>query len=210
MLEGEGQKVVVDEVSLPFLANAEIEVSELEFGGVAYWRIVAEDQSEVPAAFYVSILPDHLAAAIYPLAQEADFLPSFLGLDAPAESAAAERLAALSGEYGFTPYGAAYLDLHRLADEFMDPASRTAVALNAAGVYDSEKFTPQCVAEAHRIIDNMPMVAAGVTELDVTAMQYRGRAGREGARRPSRGDVLRNQGRGRAGLRARESPDRGR
>jgi hypothetical protein len=158
---------------LRILANAEIEVSELEFGGVAYWRIVAEDQSEVPAAFYVSILPDHLAAAIYPLAQEADFLPSFLGLDAPAESAAAERLAALSGEYGFTPYGAAYLDLHRLADEFMDPASRTAVALNAAGVYDSEIFTPQCVAEAHRIIDNMPMVAAGVTELDVTAMQYR-------------------------------------
>ena len=158
---------------LRILANAEIEVSELEFEGVAYWRIVAEDQSEMPAAFYVSILPDHLAAAVYPLVLETEVLPSLLGLETPAESGAAERLAALSGEYGFTPYGAAYLDLHRLADEFMDPASRTAGALVAADDYDIEKFTPQCVAETHRIIDNMPMVAAGVTELDIAAMQYR-------------------------------------
>lgn len=158
---------------LRVIENAGIDASDLEYQGVSYWRIEAADNPEVPFAFYVSILPDHLALAAHPMTEEASFLPAFLGLELPAENGAAERLSQINAEHGYTPYGSGYLDLHRLADEITDPESITAKVLVSSGEMNMDRFSEVCAAETHRIVDNMPIVTGGVTEMAVKAMQYR-------------------------------------
>lgn len=158
---------------LRVLEKAEIEATELELQGVSYWRLTPPEQEEVPVAFYVSILPDHLAAAVYPLASEAEFLPLLLGIEMPADNDAAERLAALNRKHGFTPYGTAYMDLHRMADELTNPEAQTARMLMAAGAYDMDDFSGTCVTEMHGMIDNMPFMTVGITEMEVLSMKYR-------------------------------------
>ena len=158
---------------LRVLENAEVEAPELEFQGISYWRVAHSDTAEAPLAVYISILPDHLVAAIYPLALESNFLPGFLGLEFPAANDAAERIAALNQKYDLTPYGTGYLDLHRLADEFTDPQAATAGALISAGAYDLSTFDETCVAETHRLIDNSPNWYFGFTRVEEKAVEYR-------------------------------------
>ena len=158
---------------LRVLENAEVEATELELQGVSYWRMVPPDQEEVQLAFYVSILPDHLAAGVYPVVSEEDYLPFFLGIEMPAQNDAAERLASLNAKNGFTPYGTGFLDLHRMADELTNPEARTAQTLMLAGDYDLAEFSEQCVTEMHQMIDNAPFMTFGITEMEVMSMNYR-------------------------------------
>jgi hypothetical protein len=157
---------------LRVMENAEIEINELELQGVSYWRFVPPDQEEVEIGLYVAILADHLAAGAYPVAGEADYLPLFLGLEMPAQNNAAERLAGLNAEHGYTPYGTAFMDLHRMADELTNPEARTANLLMQAGAFEDGEFSEQCVSEMHEMIDNAPFMTAGVTELEVLSMKY--------------------------------------
>lgn len=155
------------------LDNAGVEAPESEFRGKAYWRIAADDTAEMPLAGYVAILDDHVVAGLYPIAAEADFLPGLLGLEMPVNSDAAASLARLNAKHGYSPYFSGWLDLHRLADEFMDPEARTARTLIGMGAYEMSDLSPVCVAETHAIIDNMPMVSGGFTEVSPDAMSYR-------------------------------------
>jgi hypothetical protein len=162
---------------LRILENAEIDATEQQFQGVSYWKVASPDTNEMPVGFYVSILTDHVAAGLFPLASEADYLPGFLGVEMPADSDAAGFLADLNRKHGFTPYGTAHLDLHRLADEFLDPEARTAQTLMDVAEYDLADFSEQCVAETHQLIDSMPTLTLGVTELDPQALAYQVVAG---------------------------------
>ena len=157
--------------------KAAMQAPELEYQGVKYWRLAddsqgADGQGDVPAGAYIAILPDHLALSVFPLAGEAELLPAFLGLSKPAESDALERLTALNSKYGYTPHGSGYLDLHKLADRFMNPETLLAKTLAASGEFDAATMSDQCVTEIHGIIDNAPEMNFGVTELSENALAY--------------------------------------
>lgn len=158
---------------LRVLENAEVDATENEFQGVSYWRIASPEPDEAPVALYVSILSDQLAVAVVPLASEAEYLPAFLGLEMPMDSNAAKLLADLNKKHGFTPFGTGFLDLHKLADEFLDPEATTARAMMAAGAYDRNEFSEQCVSETHAMIDTVPTMVFGITEMEVEAIAYR-------------------------------------
>ena len=157
---------------LRILENAGIDATEQELQGIPYWKVASPDSDEMPIGVYVSIFDDHVAAGLFPLASEAQYLPAFLGIEMPAESNAAELLAGLNRQHGFTPYATGHLDLHRLADEFLDPEARTARTLMDAAEYDLADFSDQCIAETHQLIDNMPTVTFGVTEMETQAVAY--------------------------------------
>ena len=154
-----------------------MQVPELEHQGVKYWRMADDSQGtnghhDVPAGAYIAILPDHLALSLFPLAGEAELLPAFLGLSKPADSDALERLTNLNNKYGYTPYGSGYLDLHKLANRFMDPETLLAKTLAASGEFDAATVSEQCVTEIHGIIDNVPEMNFGITELSENALAY--------------------------------------
>lgn len=157
---------------LRVLENAEVNATEHEYKGLSYWRIASPNTDEVPVALYVSILSDHLAAGMFPLTAETQYLPSFLGLEKPVKNDAAQFLAGLNTKHGFTPFGTAFLDLHRLADEFLDPGATTARAMMSFENYDMSDFSEQCVSETHAMIDKVPTMVFGITEMKVEAIAY--------------------------------------
>lgn len=154
------------------LAEAGITAPEQTFQGIGYWRVAAADASDEPVGLYLSILEDHLAIGILPPAVEAELLPAFLGQEMPAGSDARARLAELNRSHGYSPYGSGILDLHRLADQFLQTDSVTARAMSAAGAYDPATISAECVQEIHSIIDNAPRMTVGTTEFSPAAIAY--------------------------------------
>ena len=155
------------------LANAGVTAEESRYRDVAYWRAPL-DADEVPLAVYAAVLPTHLAVSLFPTSAEDELLPAFLGLELPADSDAAERLAALNAEHGFTPYMTFTMDLHRMADEFIDTDSVTLRALGAEGVAELSGMDATCATEIHRILDRFPRFTLGVSELETHATAFRG------------------------------------
>ena len=160
---------------LRVLNNGGITAPEQDFQGVSYWRISDGNTAEEPAGLYVSILEDHLAISAFPPIAETEFLPAFLGLEKPAHSDAHTRLAQLNSTHDYTHYGSGILDLHRLADQFVNPDTVTARVMTAAGAFDPATLSPACSDEIHAIIDNAPLMTMGVKELTpaAVALQYR-------------------------------------
>lgn len=154
------------------LAKAGITAPEQEFQGVAYWRAGPDTDDEAPVGLYLAILGDHLAIGVLPVTLESEVLPQFLGLERPADSDARSRLAALNRTQGYTPHGSVIFDLRLLADQFLQADSLTARVMAASGAYDPASITPECVAEVHGIIGNVPRITGGTTELSTTAIAY--------------------------------------
>jgi hypothetical protein len=154
------------------LDGAAIVAPEQTWGGTAFWRIVADDASGPQLGLYLSILDDHLAVAVLPPFAEAELLPAFLGQERPAASDARARLVELTRARGFTPYGAGILDVHRLADEFLEPGAVLARLMAESGEYEAASVSAACSSEIHEIIDNAPRMTAGMTELSTSAVAY--------------------------------------
>jgi len=156
------------------LDDAGIDATQQSFQGRTFWRL-AMDEPQPAIAFYLAILDDHLAAALLPPAFESELLPNFVGLEMPAASDARRQLAELNHKHAYTPYGSGIVDLHRLADQFLQAGSVTARTLAEAGEHDPASVTPECVREIHEIIDNAPRMATGTVELSTEAIawQYR-------------------------------------
>ncbi|MGK2926953.1 MAG: hypothetical protein ACSLE2_15170 [Lysobacterales bacterium] len=158
------------------LANAGIAAPQREFQGVAYWRAGPDPDDEAPVGLYLAILEDHLAIGVLPVTLENEVLPQFLGPKPDpgraAGSDARTRLAELNRAQGYTPHGSVILDLRLLADQFLQADSLTARVLAASGAYDPASITPECVAEVHAIIGNVPRITGGTTELTTTAIAY--------------------------------------
>ena len=154
------------------LADAEIKAPEQTYQGVPFWRVAADDPQDAPLGLYIAIMDEHLAVAALPLSTEPELLPAFLGLDKPETTDARLRLAKLNRDHGYTPYGSGILDLHLLADQFLQTDTVTARAMAAAGHYDPASITAECVSEIHEIIGNAPRVTAGTMELSRSAIAY--------------------------------------
>lgn len=154
------------------LDGAGLTAPERELQGVSYWRAGPDHADEMPVALYISILEDHLAIGLLPVAAEAELLPAFLGLERPPQSDARARLAELNRSHGYTPHGSGIIDLKLLADQFLLPGSLTAGVMAELGAYDPADISPACVAELYGMIDNAPRMTAGTTELSENAVAY--------------------------------------
>jgi len=160
------------------LDNAGISAPQLDFEGQAYWKIPAgdhdDDYSDWPVSLLIAILPDHMAVGVMPESLEAEMLPAFLGKQIPENTDAAERLAALNGQYDYTPYFTGVLDLNLLADEFLNPGTVLARSLDAGHAAELAAISPQCKTEFRQIIANSPRWVMGSTALtdDTIGLQY--------------------------------------
>ena len=158
------------------LDDLQLKAPERVFQGVSYWRIWPDirgtDVPEIPVGLYIAILENHLAVGILPPAAEAEMLPGFLGLERPAHSDALTRLAELNRKHGYTHYGSAVIDFRRLADEFLQPGTLTAGVMAQLGAYDPATLAPECVAEIYGMLDSVPRLTAGTTELTENAVAY--------------------------------------
>jgi len=154
------------------LDEAGITQAGQEHQGAAFWRVTAGDRYDGPVALYLVVRDDHFAVGLLPPEFEAELLPGFLGLAPPTASPAAAQLAELNRAHRYTPFGSGILDLHRLADEFLNADTVTARALAATGEFDPASISAECVTEIHEIIDNAPRMTAGTTEFS-SAYQYR-------------------------------------
>jgi len=161
------------------LAHAGIQAPEQNFQGHAYWRFVADTSSDhtraaVDLGVYAAILEDHFVLGIYPVSEEKNFLPLFLGLKKPAASDAEKRLLTVNRQYGFTPYFTGLLDLQLLANEFLQPDSLLVTIMNQAGAKSLSGLSQECKSEIRGIISHAPRLVAGTTELtpDSVGVQY--------------------------------------
>jgi hypothetical protein len=157
------------------LGNAGITAPEQNFQGIPFWRVSDQNLAESAAGLYLAILEDHLAISMFPPMAENELLPYFLGHEKPVASNAQARLQELNRQHGYTPHGSGILELHKLADQFMQPDAVAARALALTGEFDAATLAPECVTETHQIIDNMPRMTMGTTEMSASAIavQYR-------------------------------------
>lgn len=144
---------------IPFTARS--------LNGVEYWKI-SGNQTQV--GIYVAILPDHLAVALLPSAMESDMLPAFLGQVKPAGSPVAQQLAAINKEHGFSGLGSGFVDLQRLASEFLDESSVTATFLAGVGHYKPGELGDVCRSEINGLVAKAPRLLAGTTELTANTL----------------------------------------
>jgi hypothetical protein len=142
----------------------------LELDGTAYWRL--SDDGE--AGIYIAILDDQLAISAFPASAEPELLPSLLGHSLPPNSMATDnRLAKLSGERGHSGYGSGFIDIRKMASEFLDADSLTAGYLGAANGFDPTTFDAVCVQEIKGIVNQAPLMVAGNTGLTVNRIDMR-------------------------------------
>ncbi|MFT5140208.1 MAG: hypothetical protein ACI9H8_001107 [Lysobacterales bacterium] len=143
--------------------------SGMDFGGnklgeTEYWKIAGHGKGQ--GAVYIAILEDHAAFSMFPTAAEAEWLPALLGQSMPAESIASNNaLDRLNKDKGYSNYGSGFLDLQKLADEVLNPGSKTVTLVNSIGHYDPSEFGEVCLAEVKGIIAKAPRMVMGTTEL---------------------------------------------
>ena len=142
-----------------------------EFNGASYWNITEDD---MPAGVYIAILDKQLAISMFPVNAEDSLLASFLGQEMPAQSmASTNALAIMNSEKGYTGYGSGILDLHKLADEMLNPDSTTQTYLGPDMGFDPSLLDAVCVAEAESMIAKAPRMTAGTTKLSANEIGMR-------------------------------------
>lgn len=153
-------------------AKMGVSMPQSNFNGKTYWRISDEDSEEV--GIYIAILDQQLAISVFPTSAEKDLLAAFMGDDMPAQSlASSNALGILNNAKGYTNYGSGFLDLQKMADEFLDPNSYTRTHLPSNEHYDTSSMDAVCVAEFKSIIAKAPRMTAGMTTITNNEMAVR-------------------------------------
>jgi hypothetical protein len=148
------------------------EMPEKTLDGTPYWSITEAGQ---PVGAYIAILDGQLAFSVFPLSAEDTMLPALLGHEMPAESLAdSNALAVMNSRKGYTAYGSGYVDIQRLADELLDPASATNVHLAAYMDHDPATLSPACSSEFRSLAAKAPRMTLGTTSFgaDEISMRY--------------------------------------
>jgi hypothetical protein len=137
-------------------------------GDAEYWRLT--DDSE-QGGIYIAILADHVALGMFPATAEAEFLPAFLGQTMPQDSFGnGGALAQFNREKGFTNYGSGFVDMQKLAAEFLDGNSTTMNHLKGLHDFEGASLDPVCVAEIKSMLALAPRFNLGTTELTANAV----------------------------------------
>ncbi len=137
-----------------------------------YWRVTDDDE---PMAVYIAILDQQLAVSVFPVNAEDSLLAAFLGQEMPEESmASSNALGIMNSDKGYTSYGSGFLDIQKLADEFLNAESKTHSILGPQMNAHLASLDAVCVAEIKSIVSKTPRMTAGLTRLTTNevAMSY--------------------------------------
>lgn len=148
-------------------AGAPIPTAEVE--GQKYWSFTSAD---APLQGVVAIVGTHLVASLAPREATAPVLRQILGMDRPAQSAAAAgTLTALNDQYGFKPFFTGYFDTRRiLAAATAAPGPIEAEFLKALGTPKTE-LDPVCKAEFESIAAAWPRLLVGYRKFDASSAE---------------------------------------
>lgn len=160
--------------------NSGVEFPVQDYQGQSFWRL-AEDHGDgdVDGGIYLAIIENgkdaHLAFSVFPSDAEPELLPAFLGQVMPGDNSAANQLAAINQEYGYSSHGTGFLDFQRLFDELTNPDSLLNRSIDQEGSDRLSGLDEVCHAEISDLIDRAPRMVAGATEMTPEAMgvQYR-------------------------------------
>jgi len=142
-----------------------------EHGGASYWRIADDD---MPVGIYIAIIDQQLALSVFPVRAEDSLLPAFLGQEMPAESLASNHaLSEMNKAKGYAGYGSGYLDIQKIADEILNPASYTRGMLGEELNTELDSLDAVCVEEVKSMIAKAPRMTAGITNLTTNEMSMR-------------------------------------
>lgn len=149
-----------------------VEIPEKTLDGTAYWSVTEADE---PVGAYIAILEGQLAFSVFPVSAEDSMLPALLGHEMPAESlASSNALAIMNGQKGYTAYGSGFINVQKLADELLDPASVTNAYLGSYMDHDPTALSAACHNEFRSLAAKAPRMTLGTTllEVDEVAMRY--------------------------------------
>jgi len=147
------------------------EIPEKNLNGTNYWSI--SETGETVGA-YIAILDGQLAFSMFPVSAEDSMLPALLGHEMPKESLASNNaLAIMNSQKSYTAYGSGFVDLQKLANELLDPASVTNVHLGPYMDFDPARLDAACVTEIKEITSRTPRMTVGITELNANAINMR-------------------------------------
>jgi hypothetical protein len=148
--------------------NSGIPFTSKKLGETEYWNISGGSNQ---GGIYIAILEDHVAFSVFPASAEAEWLPAFLGQSQPADSgASAKMLTQLNKDKGYTNYGSGFLDLQKIANEFLNPESKTASLISSMTHYDPQEFGEVCINEVKALVAKAPRLVSGTTELSANAV----------------------------------------
>ena len=142
-----------------------------DLNGTSYWRIT---EDEMPVAIYIAIFDQQLAIGAFPVNGEDTLLTAFLGQQMPADSiASSNTLGAMNRDKGYTSYGSGFLDIQKLADEFINPNSDTRNFLSPEVTEQMGTLDAVCVAEIESMVAKTPRMTAGTTSLTTSEITVR-------------------------------------
>jgi len=148
------------------------ELAVKDLNGIPYWRVAEDD---MPVGVYIAILDQQLAISMFPVNAEGSLLAAFLGQEMPAESiASSNALGIMNSNKGYTSYGSGFIDIQKLADEFLSPDSHSRSFLGQELNAQITSLDAVCVTEIESIIAKTPRMTAGTTRLTANeiAMRY--------------------------------------
>ena len=106
-----------------------------------------------------------LVATLAPADADPGLLRQLLGLTKPARSAA-ERLAGIDSDRGYTDYGSGYLDLPKLLARLSDPKDAVTLAYAAALGAPAPSSDPACPTEFASMGAQMPLTSIGYQQFE--------------------------------------------
>jgi len=147
-------------------ANEKFLVGEIE--GKSYRYRDFDELSLVIATFgkdaVITVAPASLREAR--LAQS-------LGIESPRNSLARSKdLNKIAKQYGFTDHFVSFIDIERIAAEFMgEPGEQNAEFLAMAGKEATDDTTPECRAEISELASIAPRIVMGYTKVDTDSFE---------------------------------------
>ncbi|WHZ19307.1 MAG: hypothetical protein OJF55_001456 [Rhodanobacteraceae bacterium] len=131
-----------------------------------YWVIGGNDAK---LHVLVAIEGSQLVATVAPANASPDMLRQLLGLTKPASNAA-DRLAKLNGEHGYSDYGSGYVDLPKLFANLYD--GKDAITQEFAKDLGGSLANPVCASEFTSLADQAPLASVGFRTYSAQEMRY--------------------------------------
>jgi hypothetical protein len=130
-------------------------------GAQEYWQLGND-----PIAAVIAIEGSHLVLTALPPQADDTLKQTLLGVTPPAQSLlAAGTLQALAKQYGYTPYGAGFIDIVRLTERLTSAAAGSDAAFAKALGMPMTGSDETCRADYLEIARKFPRLVAGAEEL---------------------------------------------
>lgn len=131
-----------------------------------YW-LIGGDNARLHVL--IAIEGSQLVATIAPAGASPEMLRQLLGLTKPTDNAA-DRLAKLNGEHGYSDYGSGYVDLPKLFANLYD--GKDAITQEFARDMGGSLADPACASEFTSLANQAPLASAGFQTYSAQAMRY--------------------------------------